>query len=251
MPRPALWPATTQSARARLQHRRRAPEAAQARALSAAERLVGGPIVGGKLLDNGADEIRRNPANNAEIIGAVYAATPADIEDAVHRARAAQPRWNTRGGPERARILRAMSNALEAETDRFIALLSREGGKTLTDGVSEVREAIDFAAIMRVWPRASSGHRCRFRARPAKPTASNWPDAASSPASRPGISRSPFLPGRSAAALAAGNAVLAKPAEQTVLVASEAVRLYHKAGLDPDTAGPAARRRRHRGRGAD
>jgi RHH-type proline utilization regulon transcriptional repressor/proline dehydrogenase/delta 1-pyrroline-5-carboxylate dehydrogenase len=209
-------------------------DAAQANVQSAVERLVGGPIVGGKLLDDGTDEVRRNPANNAEIVGTVYTATPADIEDAVRRARAAQPGWNARGGYERAKVLRAMGDALEAQTERFIALLSREGGKTLNDGVSEVREAIDF---------------CRYYAGLAE-TQFGAPMPLPGPAGETNsielagrgvfVCISPWnfplaiFTGQIAAALAAGNSVLAKPAEQTVLVASEAVRLYHKAGLDPD-----------------
>jgi RHH-type proline utilization regulon transcriptional repressor/proline dehydrogenase/delta 1-pyrroline-5-carboxylate dehydrogenase len=208
--------------------------AAQATEEGAAEHLVGGPIVGGKLLEDGTDEVRRNPANNTEIVGTIYTATPADIEDAVHRARAAQPGWNARGGIERAKVLRAMGDALEAQTDRFIALLTREGGKTLNDGVSEVREAIDFCRYYAGLAETQFGAPMPLPG-PAGETnsielAGRGVFACISPWNFPLA----IFTGQIAAALAAGNAVLAKPAEQTVLVASEAVRLYHKAGLDPD-----------------
>jgi len=208
--------------------------AAQASTQGKAERLTGGPIVGGRLLDDGDDEARRNPADHRETVGTVHAATPADIEDAVHRARAAQPAWNARGGPERAKVLRAMADALEGEMDRFVALLTREGGKTLNDGVSEVREAIDFCRYYAGLAEAQFGAPVPLPG-PAGETnalelAGRGVFACISPWNFPLA----IFTGQIAAALAAGNSVLAKPAEQTVLVASEAVRLYHKAGLDPD-----------------
>ncbi len=208
--------------------------AAQASAAGAEQALVGGPIVGGKLLDDGAYETRRNPADASETIGTVYAATPADIDEAVHRARTAQPGWNARGGPGRAKVLRAMADALEAQTDRFIALLTREGGKTLNDGVSEVREAIDFCRYYAGLAEAQFAGPMTLPG-PAGETnalelAGRGVFACISPWNFPLA----IFTGQIAAALAAGNAVLAKPAEQTVLVAAEAVRLYHAAGLDPD-----------------
>jgi RHH-type proline utilization regulon transcriptional repressor/proline dehydrogenase/delta 1-pyrroline-5-carboxylate dehydrogenase len=200
----------------------------------AQQALVAAPIVGGVPLTDGADETRRNPANNAQVIGTVHAATPTDIDDAVRRARAAQPGWNARGGPGRAKVLRAMADALESETDRFIALLSREGGKTLNDGVSEIREAIDFCRYYAGLAEAQFAGPMPLPG-PAGETnalelAGRGVFACISPWNFPLA----IFTGQIAAALAAGNAVLAKPAEQTVLVASEAVRLYHQAGLDPD-----------------
>ncbi|HEY1124013.1 MAG TPA: bifunctional proline dehydrogenase/L-glutamate gamma-semialdehyde dehydrogenase PutA [Sphingobium sp.] len=208
--------------------------AEQANADGAAEHLTGGPIVGGKLLDDGTDETRRNPANQSEIIGTAFTATPADVEDAVHRARAAQPGWNALSGTGRAKVLRGMADALERETDRFIALLAREGGKTLNDGVSEVREAIDFCRYYAGLAEAQFGGAMPLPG-PAGETnsielAGRGVFACISPWNFPLA----IFTGQIAAALAAGNAVLAKPAEQTVLVASEAVRLFHTAGLDPD-----------------
>ena len=85
--------------------------------------------------------------------------------------------------------------------------------------------------------RSSSNHsanRSPCRDRPARTTASSIAAAASSSASRRGTSRWRFSPGRSSAALAAGNAVVAKPAEQTPLVAHEAVQLLHEAGVPKD-----------------
>jgi RHH-type proline utilization regulon transcriptional repressor/proline dehydrogenase/delta 1-pyrroline-5-carboxylate dehydrogenase len=126
-----------------------------------------------------------------------------------------------------------MADALEANRDRLIALLAREAGKTLADGASEVREAADF---------------CRYYAFLAERQFAG-PDTLAGPVGEVNqltlhgrgvfVCISPWnfplaiFTGQVAAALAAGNAVLAKPAEQTPLIAAEAVRLFGGAGLDP------------------
>jgi RHH-type proline utilization regulon transcriptional repressor/proline dehydrogenase/delta 1-pyrroline-5-carboxylate dehydrogenase len=126
-----------------------------------------------------------------------------------------------------------MADALEADRDRLIALIVREAGKTYADAVGEVREAADF---------------CRYYAliaerRFARPETLKGPAGEANTLELHGrgvfVCISPWnfplsiFTGQVAASLAAGNAVLAKPAEQTPLIAQEAVRLYHAAGLDP------------------
>src|SRR4029453_3881338 len=133
----------------------------------------------------------------------------------------------------RAALLRGGADALEANRERLIAVLAREAGKTLADGVAEVREAADF---------------CRYYASLAErqfgtPETLRGPVGETNQLSLHGrgvfacISPWNFplaiFTGQIAAALAAGNAVVAKPAEQAPLVAAEAVRLFHAAGLDP------------------
>ena len=170
---------------------------------------------------------------DGSIVGYIAEATPADIDAAFAAARAAQPAWDAAGGPARAEVLRAMADALEANRDRLIALCAREAGKTLADGVAEVREATDF---------------CRYYAHLAQ-TKFAEPEVLKGPVGEANslelhgrgvfVCISPWnfplaiFTGQIAAALAAGNAVVAKPAEQTPLIAAEAVRLYHAAGLDP------------------
>ena len=206
--------------------------AAKAVALVAGERATSGAIVEGRLIAAAADPVTC-PADRSRVIGYASAATPADIDRAVVAARAAQPGWNAIGGGARAVVLRAMADALEREMDPLIAVLSLEAGKTLNDGVSEVREAIDF---------------CRYYAELAErqfgaPTLLAGPVGEVNQLALAGrgvfacISPWNFplaiFTGQIAAALAAGNAVLAKPAEQTPLIAARAVRLFHAAGLDP------------------
>jgi len=207
-------------------------EAAEAlRALPAL--TVAGPIVGGVLAAGTGARSVASPVDGREI-GAVSDATPADIDAAVRRAHAAQPGWDRLGGPVRAKTLRAMGDALERQMDALIALLSREAGKTLDDGVAEVREAIDFcryyahlagqqfAGLVPLTGPVGETNAIEHRGRGTFVCISPWNFPLA------------IFTGQIAAALAAGNAVLAKPAEQTPLIAAEAVRLFHGAGLDPD-----------------
>ena len=195
------------------------------------ERLTAA-VAGLRCLGEG-DVAVRSPADRSRIVGYVREASRGEIDAAFAAAKAAQPAWNAAGGVARAGVLRAMADALEADRDRLIALCVREAGKTLADGVAEVREAADF---------------CRYYARLAETTFAA-PQVLKGPVGESNTLElhgrgvfaciSPWnfplaiFTGQIAAALAAGNAVVAKPAEQTPLIAMEAVRLCHASGLDP------------------
>ncbi|CAN5195392.1 bifunctional proline dehydrogenase/L-glutamate gamma-semialdehyde dehydrogenase PutA [soil metagenome] len=199
-----------------------------------AEKLTSGPSVGGKLKAgiNPADVI--NPYDGVTVLGHVSEASEADIDAAADAAFKAQIAWDRSGGSKRAPVLRAMADALEADLDRLVALLSREAGKTLNDGVAEVREAADFCRYYAMLTERDFGgpltlngpvgevNRLVLHGRGVFACISPWNFPLA------------IFTGQIAAALAAGNAVLAKPAEQTPLIAAEAVRLFHKAGLDAD-----------------
>jgi RHH-type transcriptional regulator, proline utilization regulon repressor / proline dehydrogenase / delta 1-pyrroline-5-carboxylate dehydrogenase len=156
---------------------------------------------------------------------------PAALDAMVADARAAQPAWNAAGGTHRGAILRKMADALEADMDRLIAILAAEAGKTLNDGVSEVREAVDFcryyaglAETQFAAPETLTGtvgetNQLSLHGRGVFACISPWNFPLA------------IFTGQIAAALAAGNAVIAKPAEQTPSIAAEAVRLFHAAGL--------------------
>ena len=206
--------------------------AGKALAMVRAEKLGAGPIIGGKLVTRPVEPVT-NPADRSMTIGQVGSAVPADIDAAIKLARKAQPRWNALTGTGRAVVLRAMADALEAEEDRLIALLSLEAGKTLNDGVAEVREAVDFCRYYAMLAERQFGapvildgpvgevNSLELHGRGVFACISPWNFPLA------------IFTGQIVAALAAGNAVLAKPAEQTPLIAAEAVRIYHKAGLDP------------------
>ncbi len=208
--------------------------ARRATLVGATDTIAAGPIVGGKLMEGSGPRSMMNPADHAQLIGTVSDATTAEIDAAARRARDAQGAWDNKGGAGRAIVLRAVGDALEADMDRLIALLAREAGKTLNDGVAEVREAIDFCryyahlaekqfdGLQTLAGPVGETNQLELRGRGTFVCISPWNFPLA------------IFTGQVAAALAAGNAVLAKPAEQTPLIAAEAVRLFHKAGLDPD-----------------
>ncbi len=205
-------------------------------ALDGAGPIVASGIGGGEQIRGGEYNVPiYSPADTTRLVGSVYISRSDGVIDGFFRAASDfQPDWDARGGPARAAILRAMGDALERETGRFVALLSREGGRTPDDGVSEVREAIDF---------------CRYYAAEAEAKfagASPLPGPAGETNALELMGRGVFVcispwnfplaifTGQIAAALAAGNTVIAKPAEQTPLTAFEAVKLFHAAGLPAD-----------------
>ncbi|MDB5417456.1 MAG: putA, partial [Phenylobacterium sp.] len=187
------------------------------------ETLEAGPIVSGKLVPSNHPQDCISPADLSKVIGRAWSADPAQVDAAYAAARAAQPAWDARGGEGRAPVLRAMADALEANRERLVAICAREAGKTFSDGVAEVREAADF---------------CRYYAHLAEtqfaaPEILRGPVGETNRLSLHGrgvfacISPWNFplaiFTGQIAAALAAGNAVVAKPAEQTPLIAAAAV----------------------------
>jgi RHH-type proline utilization regulon transcriptional repressor/proline dehydrogenase/delta 1-pyrroline-5-carboxylate dehydrogenase len=195
--------------------------------------LSAGPLIGGKLTAGAPPMPVQSPTDHDRVVGVVSEAQLPQIDQAFKLARAAQPAWDQAGGPARAEVLRAMGDALEANIERLCAILAREAGKTLPDAIAEVREAVDF---------------CRYYAKLAEEQFGLAGEVLTGPVGETNTLRlagrgvfvciSPWnfplaiFTGQIAAALAAGNAVLAKPAEQTPLIAIEAVKLYHAAGLD-------------------
>jgi len=154
-----------------------------------------------------------------------------EVEEAITRAEAIQPGWDRLGGEKRALLLEAAADLFEEHTDEFLSLCQREAGKTLMDAVLELREAVDFLRFY-----ANEARRLFTRPMPLPgPTGEEnrlslhgrGVFACISPWNFP---LAIFI-GTPAAALAAGNTVVAKPAEQTPLIAALAVRLCHEAGI--------------------
>jgi len=162
-----------------------------------------------------------NPANPGDQPGAVEDASAEHARIALDAAEAAAPGWSARSASGRAEILEAISDAYEQNAPEFFALAAREAGKTLADGVAEVREAVDFL---------------RYYAAEARRLADDAPlegrgvFVCISPWNFPLA----IFTGQIAAALATGNAVIAKPAEQTSLIAARAVALMHESGIPRD-----------------
>ena len=165
-------------------------------------------------MDGGETISVRNPADPKDVVGEVVFATAQDAETAIA---AAKP-WDDVDGAARAAILRKVAELYAENAGEFFAVVTREAGKTPKDAVAELREAIDFLNYYA----AEIGQ---------SPTAPRGVMACISPWNFPLA----IFSGQIAAALAAGNAVIAKPAEATGLVAALAVKLFHAAGV-PRTA---------------
>ena len=196
-------------------------------------RLVkAGPLVSGKSPARLAEAVK-SPADRARVVGQVAETLPEDIDAAFAAARAAQGAWCAAGGPARAGVLRRMADALEGERDRLVALCIREAGKTYADAVAEVREAADFCRYYAMLAEQQFGAAEVLKGPAGEVNTLSLHGRGVFVCISPWNFPLAIFTGQVTAALAAGNAVLAKPAEQTPLIAHEAVRLFHRAGLDP------------------
>jgi RHH-type proline utilization regulon transcriptional repressor/proline dehydrogenase/delta 1-pyrroline-5-carboxylate dehydrogenase len=193
--------------------------AAQGRSWSAGPLVARAPHPGADLAATpgaAAPEPVRNPADRRDAVGLVRAATLAEVDQAIADAHAFAPSWAATPAAERAAALERAADALQNQLPALVALMAREAGKTCANGIAEVREAIDF---LRYYAAQASAD--------LQDAAPLGPVVCISPWNFP---LAIFL-GQVGAALAAGNTVLAKPAEQTPLVAAEAVRILWQAGV--------------------
>ena len=165
----------------------------------------------------GAEErVVNNPANPQDFVGSVIESHPEDVELAVSQAKQGFAEWAAIPVPQRTKILQQVADLYEQHSVELFSLLCREAGKTLLDAVGEVREAVDFARYYALegekLSAANSGCGVIACVSPW-----NFPLA--------------IFSGQLLASLAAGNAVIAKPAEQTSLCAARAIELMHQAGI--------------------
>ncbi|CAM4074724.1 bifunctional proline dehydrogenase/L-glutamate gamma-semialdehyde dehydrogenase PutA [Palleronia rufa] len=183
-------------------------EIEQARAPFRTTRFVAGPLLAVDARPEDEAE-RLNPSDPSDVVGVTRFASTADVEAALTAARS----W-TASKEERARVLKRTADLYEENFGEIFAVLAREAGKTIPDAVAELREAVDFLNYYaEELARLDSEPRGRFVC--ISPW--NFPLA--------------IFTGQIAAALAAGNAVLAKPAEQTPLISHLGARLMHEAGV--------------------
>jgi len=191
------------------------------------------PIIGGKEMD-GKEQPSVNPANTSEVIGVCHQANEEHVDRAIELSVAAQPAWDRLGGNERANILNRAADLFEKHSDELLRLCVMEGGRSVPDSISELREAVDFMRYYGAQARKHYG----------EPIVMPGPTGERNTYSMRGrgvfIAISPWnfplaiFTGQVTAALAAGNAVLAKPAAPTPLVAYRAVQLLHEAGVPQD-----------------
>ena len=171
-----------------------------------------------------------NPADRREVVGSWVAADASAVEHALSNAVEGFEAWNATSAAGRASILEHAADLLEARMPEFIALCTREAGKTIPDGVAEVREAVDFLRYYAAEARGlftveklpgptGESNTLQLSGRGVFVAISPW-----------NFPLAIFL-GQIAAALVTGNTVIAKPAEQTNLIGYAAVELLHEAGV--------------------
>ncbi len=192
---------------------------------------VAGPLVDG-VLRQGSSRPVLSPADGT-IVGTVAEAGPETADAAMEAARRGFRTWERTSVDLRSAALLRAADLLEARRGRLVALMQTEAGKTLDDCVAELREAVDFLRYYAVQARGLFGegeilpgptgedNRLLHRGRGVFVCISPW-----------NFPLAIFL-GQVGAALASGNSVVAKPAEQTPLIAFEAVRILHEAGVPP------------------
>jgi RHH-type proline utilization regulon transcriptional repressor/proline dehydrogenase/delta 1-pyrroline-5-carboxylate dehydrogenase len=206
-PAPALFPGRANSRGWDLTDAADLAAIETARAPHADTLVEAAPMLAGRAAGGLRVEIK-NPATG-DLIGFCLTASAADVDTAL---RLAEP-WAA--SPQiRAEVLNRAADLYEADFGPIFALLAREAGKTLADAVSELREAVDFLRYY-----AAQGATLTAPPRGIFTCISPWNFPLA------------IFTGQIAAALAAGNAVLAKPAEQTPLIAAHAVALLHRAGV--------------------
>lgn len=175
-----------------------------------------------------------NPCDMGDVLGTVAEADAAAIDVAFQSAKAAQAEWNALGGSARAEILNRAAELIETRAMRFMAILMREAGKIHSDALAEVRETIDF---LRYYAAQAA---VKFETGEKLPGPTGEANTLYLSGRGVFICISPWnfplaiFMGQIAAGLAAGNAVIAKPAEQTPIVAVEATRVLIEAGVPSD-----------------
>ena len=178
---------------------------------------LAGPLLGGPAAQGTSVPVR-NPSDHRDIVGYAQEACLDDVSTAIEFSLITGPIWQATPPTQRASILDRAADQMESEIQPLMGLLVREAGKTFANAIAEVREAVDF---LRYYAAQARYDLCNDTHRPLGPVVCispwNFPLA--------------IFTGQVAAALAAGNSVLAKPAEQTPLVAAQAVRILLGAGV--------------------
>ncbi|WP_290872958.1 bifunctional proline dehydrogenase/L-glutamate gamma-semialdehyde dehydrogenase PutA [Aquabacterium sp.] len=191
------------------------------------------PLIKGQLLSGGSTVSVACPYELGRTVGQVQYATAAQTTEALDALAAAWPRWNATAVADRAAILERLADLLEAHRPELMALCTLEAGKSLQDGIDEVREAVDFCRYYAVQARTRLGRETLPGPTGERNELFHEGKGIFACVSPWNFPLAIFL-GQIAAALVAGNVVLAKPAEQTSLIACRTIELAFEAGLPTD-----------------
>lgn len=181
-------------------------------------RWKGGPVIAGEVAGSEV-QVVRNPADQDDLVGHVTQASDADVDTAIGAAVKGFESWSRKPAEERAALVRKIGDIYEEHAHELFALTTREAGKSLLDAVAEIREAVDFTQY---YANEAIRYKDSGDARGVMCCISPWNFPLA------------IFTGQIAANLAAGNTVVAKPAEQTSLLAVRAVELMHEAGIPRD-----------------
>jgi RHH-type transcriptional regulator, proline utilization regulon repressor / proline dehydrogenase / delta 1-pyrroline-5-carboxylate dehydrogenase len=188
-------------------------------------------IVEGQMLKDGPDHQIASPQQLSMKVGRVWEASEASIIKAMERASICQQAWDELGGSARAEILERAAGLFENHRAIFVGLLVREAGKTLDNALGDLRESVDFLRFYASEARAKLSIAVRLPGPTGEINELTLHGRGVFACISPWNFPLAIFTGQVAAALAAGNAVVAKPAEQTPLIAFEAVKLLHQAGV--------------------
>ena len=206
-------------------------ESFRSEAASAIERSFSAAPLVARRRSSGPARVQTNPANSEDRVGGVSDAGDKDVAAALNNAAAAQADWDATDASIRAAALRKCADMFEARRADLMTLCMREAGKTVNDALAEVREAVDFLRYY-----AADGQR-QFGARTVLPGPTGESNELALHGRGVFACISPWnfplaiFTGQVSAALAAGNSVIAKPAEQTPLIATLAVQMLHESGI--------------------
>ncbi len=195
--------------------------------------ITGKPIIGGKEV-SGQQEPSVNPTNTAEVVGMCHLAEEAHVDTALELSIKGQRAWDRTPADERAKILNRAGDLFEEHHAELISLCVREGGKTIPDSISELREAVDFFRYYGAQAKKHFGEPLRMPGPTGERNTYGLRGKGVFVCISPWNFPLAIFTGQVAAALAAGNAVIAKPAAPTPLIGYRAVQLMHEAGVPGD-----------------
>lgn len=188
-------------------------------------------IIDGKPVISKTSRESLQPADHSRNLGDVFYATDADLKNALDNANTAFPEWSATNVSTRASILRKFGQLLHTHRFDFYSLLIREGGKNIEDAISELREAIDFAEYYASMAERYCGTPYELPCYTGEHNTLSWHPKGIFVCISPWNFPLAIFVGQVLAALVTGNVVLAKPADNTSLIATLAFKLIHEAGV--------------------
>lgn len=194
------------------------------------QRWTAMPIING-VEEHGSPRALLDPSDKQRVAGEVCEATPEQVDSALKHAVKAAESWDRQPVATRAACLDKAADLLQQRMPEFMAIAVREAGKTLADAIGEVREAIDFCRYYAAQARQEFAQPLVFPGPTGESNQMTFHGKGVIACISPWNFPLAIFTGQVSAALVTGNAVIAKPAEQTPLMAAAMVRLLHEAGI--------------------